>query len=442
MSEKLTLLHTFISKLDNLSKNRVVKDTTIYIAVSGGLDSVVLLNLCSHYQKLNSYRYCVIHCNHNLQKNSQSFQELTKQLSNRYSFPFKVYSHTEENTNQPIPKTSIENYAREVRYRYFSLELNSNDILLTAHHQSDQTETILHNLFRGSGVVGTAGMSNTSQRPYLHLRPLLTESAQTIRDYARHKKLEWIEDPMNRNLVYSRNFLRRKAIPIISGQYPMIDSSITKFGSHQMEACTLLIERASEDLNEVREATKENDTNTLNITKLKKLSPERQNNLLRLWLKKIYHVYPTKNHLIQIKQIIYAPNDSKGVFKTIHRWRDILAHVDPNKCSIPSADFIAKILAIDDMPFYRAFDRVGNESIVLSTGTSIKLHTHLDQLKIPPWKRQHMKIYYRDNQICFVALTNCLLIDYSWYYSQYVRTSRSNANKMGKIVAGGMVSFD
>lgn len=194
-----------------------LKNSKLLLAISGGLDSVVLTHLC--YQ-LN-LNIALAHCNFNLRGDeSDADEDFVMQLAEDLdlevfieSFDTKAYA--EEH------KLSIQMAARQLRYDWFE-ELSTQlkfDYILTAHHADDNLETFLINLTRGTGLDGLTGIPETNNSV---VRPLLPFSRQVIEMYANQNKLKWREDSSNASTKYLRNKLRHDVIPVLKEINPQL----------------------------------------------------------------------------------------------------------------------------------------------------------------------------------------------------------------------------
>ena len=180
----------------------------LLIAISGGLDSVVLTHLC-HQSKLN---IALAHCNFNLRDNESDLDEafvidLAEQLNLEV---FTQHFNTESYAKDE--KISIQIAARELRYNWFEALANQLqfEYILTAHHADDNLETFLINLTRGTGLDGLTGIPETNNTI---VRPLLSFTRAEIESYAQETNLNWREDSSNRSNKYLRNALRLEVIP-------------------------------------------------------------------------------------------------------------------------------------------------------------------------------------------------------------------------------------
>lgn len=195
----------------------------ILIAVSGGLDSVVLTEL---FHSLN-YNISLAHCNFNLRAlESDKDEAFVKNLGDRLQL--KTYT-TKFDTNKyaSINKISTQIAARELRYQWFQ-ELTIEhqfDYVLTAHHADDNLETFLINLSRGTGLEGFTGIPPINKNI---VRPLLIFSREDIEEYATTNKITWREDESNATTKYIRNKIRHQVVPVLKEINPTLLNSFQK----------------------------------------------------------------------------------------------------------------------------------------------------------------------------------------------------------------------
>ncbi len=173
------------------------------VAVSGGVDSVVLLDLLSKQKDLD---LTVAHFDHGIRSNSYEDEQFVKNLAEKYKLPF-ISDRGELGAN------ASEEKAREARYRFLrKVAKENNATLVLAHHKDDVLETIIINLLRGTGWRGLSSLRSTEKT----IRPLIKVSKQDILDYAKKHKLNWREDPSNQDTKYLRNYVRLKILPCFS----------------------------------------------------------------------------------------------------------------------------------------------------------------------------------------------------------------------------------
>lgn len=187
-----------------------LKSKKILLAVSGGLDSMVLLHV---FEQLK-YEIAIAHCNFQLRGlesfEDQKFIEVHADLHSIPIFitPFDTKAFAEDY------KLSIQVAARELRYNWFYelLETQNLDYILTAHHADDNLETFLINLTRGTGLDGLTGIPEQNDKV---IRPLLVCSRQEIEAYAKEHAIQWREDSSNASDKYLRNKIRHDVVPIL-----------------------------------------------------------------------------------------------------------------------------------------------------------------------------------------------------------------------------------
>ncbi|HSM62927.1 MAG TPA: tRNA lysidine(34) synthetase TilS [Gillisia sp.] len=207
----------------------------ILLAVSGGVDSVVLAHLC----KLAKLNFSIAHCNFNLRdEESDADAEFVLDLAERLdvevcieNFDTTAYAEDE--------KVSIQMAAREIRYHWFE-ELSSAlkfDYILTAHHANDNLETFIINLVRGSGLEGFTGIKSVNNNV---IRPLLSFSRKEIETYAEAHKIKWREDSSNASNKYLRNKIRHELVPVLEELNPQMLDSFANTQSHLNDSLNLV----------------------------------------------------------------------------------------------------------------------------------------------------------------------------------------------------------
>ncbi|MBY4675659.1 tRNA lysidine(34) synthetase TilS [Marinobacterium arenosum] len=200
--------------LDTLFQAEVARHPNVrrwLIGHSGGLDSQVLLHLAARH--IPRDRLLVVHVNHQLQAAADYWVQFCQRNAQRLKLAF----HLE--TVSPVDRS--EQAARDARYAAFEQLLQAGDCLLLGHHADDQAETLLFRLLRGSGLTGLGGMPR--QRPLgagQLLRPLLDQPKSVLLQWAETARLDWVEDPSNRQLDYDRNYLRNEVMPRLAQRWP------------------------------------------------------------------------------------------------------------------------------------------------------------------------------------------------------------------------------
>jgi tRNA(Ile)-lysidine synthase len=190
---------------------------------------------------------------------------------------------------------SLEAAARDARYALLERELAPGEILVTAHHRDDQVETFFLQLLRGAGVAGLAAMP--PRRKFAEgfiARPLLNISRADLVTYARARRLVWIEDPTNQFTRYGRNYLRHEVLPTLRKRWEGFDSIIARTARHMSEAAKLLDARASADLLGAADGA------GLNVAALRRLTPARRRNVLRVFVARAGLELPSTAQLMEI----------------------------------------------------------------------------------------------------------------------------------------------
>mgnify|MGYP001764881440 CR=1 FL=1 len=209
-----------------------VHQQRLLVAVSGGLDSVVLC----HLLRATGYDFEMAHVNFGLRgAESDRDAEFVQSLAARLGLKFHLT--TVDTTAYAVNnKCSVQVAARELRYQWFEELLRVSaqsaeplDLLLTAHHANDNAETVLLNLFRGTGLQGMLGI--LPLRNFIR-RPLLFATREELLDYANAEKLSWVEDSSNASEKYARNFIRLSVIPLLQKQYPSLVDTLNNTSYH------------------------------------------------------------------------------------------------------------------------------------------------------------------------------------------------------------------
>jgi tRNA(Ile)-lysidine synthase len=248
------------------SKLSFLKNSRLLIAISGGMDSVVLTHLC-YKMGLN---IALAHCNFNLRgKESDADEDFVLQLAEDLDLEVFVESF-ETKTFADDEKLSVQMAARALRYHWF-LELTAQfkfDYILTAHHADDNLETFLINLARGTGIDGLLGIPEVNDNV---VRPLLPYSREDIESYAKEHKLEWQEDSSNASTKYLRNKLRHDVIPILKEINPHFLQNFSKTQGFLKDSKFIIEDKITDVSYNVVKSIDEY-TMSLNINEIKMLS--------------------------------------------------------------------------------------------------------------------------------------------------------------------------
>lgn len=238
----------------------------LLIAISGGVDSVVLTHLCV---TLHEIKVSLAHCNFQLRERESNLDELfIEKLGKKNNLEtFITRFDTQQYSTQH--KLSIQLSARKLRYDWFQelIEKHQFDYVLTAHHANDNLETFLINLTRGTGLEGLTGIPQQNGNI---IRPLLIFSREEIIEYATKNNIEWREDTSNLETKYLRNKIRHEIVPKLKEINPNLLDSFGKTSKFLQESQQIITDRISKVSKEI--IVKKDDCMQLDIEKIKKLS--------------------------------------------------------------------------------------------------------------------------------------------------------------------------
>jgi len=249
------------------------------VALSGGLDSMVLLHLMAALRSNLPAPLRAVHIHHGLHPDADLWSRHCRERCAALSVPLTV-CRVEVAAG---PRRSLEAAAREARYGAIGEILGEGEMLLLAHHGDDQVETFLLQLLRGAGVEGLAAMPPVrAWRRGWMARPLLGENRAGLRRWAEAQGIAWMEDPGNADRRMARNYLRHEVLPLLQRRWPGLEATVGRSARHCAEAAQLLGELAVLDL----EKAGESHPWRLGLEALMRLSPARQRNLLRHWMRR------------------------------------------------------------------------------------------------------------------------------------------------------------
>ena len=261
------------------------------VALSGGADSTALLRLCA---KRWPGQVAAFHVNHGLQTAATTFEAHCHALCEQLQVPLRVA----QVDAHPKPGQSPEDAARRARYKAFktlSLEPHHGvaiENIAIAQHADDQVETVMLALSRGAGLAGLSGMPASWQRDgLLYHRPLLQVPGADLRAYLQAIGQGFVTDPTNADEHYTRNRIRARLLPAWQAAFPAFRETIARSAAHAAQAQSLLDEVALQDLHGLRGSA------GLVIKALQSLSPARQANALRHWLKVDHACIPSAAQL-------------------------------------------------------------------------------------------------------------------------------------------------
>lgn len=274
-----------LSKFEKYCKEKslIRKGEGIIVAVSGGVDSVVLLDLLSKLRSKYALRLQVAHFNHQLRgKESEGDEAFVHRLAEKRGLPF-VVERMATAAHAKRQRVSIQVAARDLRYSFLSRVSKEEGTykIATAHNANDNAETLLFNLCRGAGISGLSGIPVF--RPDLNIiRPLLFASRSKIETYAKAHGLKFRNDSSNRKLHYKRNFIRKKVLPLLERSLnPEIVSALNRTAEIFRRLEDMVHHEARIHLERLT-IRKTKDRLQLNLPEFRKLHPFLQETIIEL----------------------------------------------------------------------------------------------------------------------------------------------------------------
>ncbi|MFK8028268.1 MAG: tRNA lysidine(34) synthetase TilS [Gammaproteobacteria bacterium] len=411
------ILNTLRDSLSHIDVN-----ISICIAYSGGIDSSVLLHASHVVCKQTGHSLKVIHIDHQLHEDSQQWSQHCIEQCRLFDIQIETICVD----LKPFDHHGVEGAAREARYQAFETVLNKDDVLFTAHHADDQIETVLLQLFRGSGVNGLAGCAQTREiGDALLVRPLLKISRQDIEHYAEQHKLQWLDDPSNHSLVHDRNYLRHEVMPLLHARWPGLRETMARSSQWQGESSDMLAELAELDVADVLESD-----NSLKLESLRKFDNARLKNILREWIKLTGRRVPSADVLDSIiRDAIHSRNDSESCVRwqnnEVRKFRQwiYLQDVNPphdetliyqwninHPLVIPSLEleltheklvqFGVNLNNIDELTV--RFRQGGEVMRPRGRGCQKALKTLFQEQGVKPWERDRIPLLFHQHQLIFV----------------------------------------
>jgi len=276
-------------------------DAAVCVAYSGGADSTALLAALSQLPHAPA-RLRAVHINHRLHPQSARWSAHCRRVARALNVPLAVRSASITR----VRGESLEAAARAARYRLLGAALAAGEVLLTAHHQDDQLETVLLQLLRGAGVAGLAAMPAVAPLARGTLaRPLLDVPHAALIAWARAQGLTWVEDDSNAELRLDRNYLRARVLPVIRERWPAAAATVARAARHAAQAQRLLDALGAAD------AARASWGAMLSAKVLRRLPAERRRNALRFWITSAGYLPPPASRLEEIAGALLAAREDR-----------------------------------------------------------------------------------------------------------------------------------
>ncbi|PCI20209.1 MAG: tRNA lysidine(34) synthetase TilS [Piscirickettsiaceae bacterium] len=395
----------------------------IIIAYSGGVDSHVLMHVCSQIQnEHSSINFQAVYIDHGLQLESDDWRQHCETVSNELSIPFAFVRVNALDVVGEGPEQA----ARNARYSALKNLVNEATVLLTAQHEDDQAETLILQLLRGCGVHGLAAMPKIDDFSNGHIaRPFLDISRQAIQDYAAAYQLHWVEDPSNSDLNINRNYLRKEVIPILKKRWPAFSRTTARTARYCGEAAELLDSQLAKYID-----TKE--PSILALMAVIPLKTPHQRAIIRHWLRLNGVKMPSSKIIDELKKnVIDAVAGKSPIIRwdnnEIRRFNNSLYLLDKlssmpidyavewlgDECELPSV--LGKLLlsvspskgfSIDvwrSSKITVSFRRGGEKISLAGRGGSKTLKNLFNENKIRPWARDRVPLIFINNKLAAVA---------------------------------------
>jgi tRNA(Ile)-lysidine synthase len=402
----------------------------LVLGLSGGLDSVALLEVLRRLARPLAFKLACVHINHGISPNADRWAAFCARKCKRLDVLLALH----QVDVAPYLAEGLEAAARRARYQVYARQ--KADFIVLAQHLDDQAETLLLQLLRGAGVKGAAAMpllrqqgsdkqARSARAPAI-VRPMLAVSRKEIEAYAKTNKLKWVEDESNADTSRDRNFLRHRVLPVIAQAFPGYRATLARAAGHLAEASLILDELAGAD------AKLAVTGNKLVLAELRRIGVARTKNLVRWLLLQQGDAAPEANRLQEgLRQLFQARDDAA-------------VRVAMGACELRRYDGCAYLLRVlAEVPAQLRRDwggqrlwtlpelggilhfvrgpgagldcaligerglsvslRQGGEKLRLQTGGSTRsLKNLLQEARVPPWERERLPLIYCGDKLVAV----------------------------------------
>ena len=421
--------------MDNLNHNQIreivlkslIKSakTKFLVALSGGIDSILLLNIVNEICKDKEYQVRAIHINHNISKNADAMHNQCISICDNYNIQLivkKIYK---------VENSNIEENLRNERYKQIFESMYDDEALLLGHHNDDQIETFLYRLFRGSSPHGLSCMQKISHRENKVLcRPFLKISKENILHIGKILNIKYINDSSINDISFDRNYIRKEVIPKIKNKWKSINSVMdhniqlqSDYSRLAHDYCNSLIKDIIID-------------NKLDIKKLKSHPIYLESTFIKFWLKNYVGYNLSKNEISQIQLITSSDNNDYPEYKlrnnmSVIRYNNLL-YINKLASKLPRDKKVWDMKQdIDFGNFNFSLDKLKQKG--LYTGLSSKApvvlrlvegkerimlnNNHYQDLKkvfqsnsVPTWERDKFVLFFSNNELLLAYGENHMFI--------------------------------
>jgi len=416
------------------------------IALSGGLDSVALLQFVVPFLLHQCKSVEVVHVHHGLSENADEWAAHCQMLCEQV----QVRCHI-ECVSVISAGEGIESAARKARYQAFRKYMRVGAILLQGHHMNDQAETVLMRMMRGAGPEGLSGIPR--MRAFAEgyvFRPWLSLSRELLESEMAKQSLSWIEDESNADLSFDRNFIRHEILPRLLSRHSNSLQALAHVAGRAKDAQSFMVSWCQQQMPSLM-SNQYADEQAINLSVLVTYNDQEQRLLLRYWLDLFKVNHPAEKIFSRVwSEIIDAKSDAQPEVRwqsyRIRRFNGCLFFLDavqvnkdmfdlpvdlqsgklPYKCVLPVGTLFIDVVDWDDSHFQAAKpsvgcvcfvrppavdeiavvrSRLGGEAITLQGNehaTSLKkvMQSH----KVLPWKRARLPLLFYNNTLVYSAM--------------------------------------
>ena len=416
----------------------------IAIAYSGGVDSSVLLQLAHEHAATRGIALHAFHVHHGLSPHADAWLAHCMATAAALGVGFDMRHVTVDAGSGD----GIESAARRERYAALGAMCRQHRIplLLTAHHEDDQAETVLLQLLRGSGIAGLSGMDSANHAPALlgdattlMARPLLTLGRAMLQEIAAKRQLAHVEDPSNQDPRHARNALRTQVMPVLESHFPGFAGRFARTARHAQSAQQLLVELAAQDLAQCTDDPGNSNGSALRLDYLRDMSAARSDNLLRYWFGSRGMRMPSTAWLSELRsQLLDAKADAQVLVRhpecDLHRHRNRIVMTPCRPLPDPEQDAEQEAVAFtwsgqDSLPFVdfggvlhftpsehgvdaawlrsqtlKLQARSGGWRLKLAANRSTRsLKYHYQAADVPAWERGRLPLVVSGKELVFAA---------------------------------------
>lgn len=397
------------------------------VALSGGLDSVVLLHALHALRQAGAL--CAdldaIHIHHGLSPDADAWERHCARLCQAIGVPLTGHRVRVSAT----AGKGIEAAARQARYAALEQEIEPGDCLLMAHHADDQAETLLLQLLRGSGPHGLAAMP--ALRPFGRgwlARPLLSFGREQLAAWATANALHWVEDPSNRQQTLDRNFLRHTVVAQLRRRWPALAQTLSRSAGLCADAAGLLDALAAID----QQAARTDHPHQLLWPGVAPLSESRRRNLLRHWIAASGFPLPNAKRLERMAVDFWTADVDRNPALAwggaeLHRYRDrlyliaarpdfdsrlCLAWEPPTALDVAGAGRLSaerrcgsglSVASLGAGKLEVRFRQGGERCRPSGRSGSHPLKKLFQELAVAPWLRDRIPLIYRQGELIAIA---------------------------------------